>query len=470
MSLSADRHLSQKIVDQKESFEGLLKFALDASAEYVQGLDQRRVVPDQAQLDSLQDLWEELPKEPTEPELTLSVLKEKVASATVATTGGRYFGFVVGGALPVAVAANWMATAWDQNAGSWVLAPSVIELEAIAAKWMLEILDLPRDAAVGFVTGSTMGTFSAVAAARSALLNRLGYNVKQKGMAGSPPLRIVTSEETHPTNLTALGYAGFGADQIEYCPADSQGRLIPSRLPKLDKQTVVILQAGNINSGNFDPFVEVCEQASKAGAWVHVDGAFGLWARATESKKHFTEGIDLADSWSVDGHKWLNLPQDSAVYVCRDASAVADVFATDATYLMRDHRRQPNNLVPELSRRARGVEFWAALKTLGRSGVASLVDRCCNHTMKMSEGLKSIGYQVLNEVVLNQIVFRCGDSKRTRSALQFMQESGKVWLGPTTWKSQVAMRISISSWATTEDDLQIALKVMQDAFEFSNSV
>lgn len=457
------------IANQNVAARDLMKLAYEASIEYVRDLDKRRVVPNESQLASLSSLWEELPEESSPPETALAQLGSTVASGTVASTGGRYFGFVVGGAFPVAIAANWMATAWDQNAGSWILAPSVIELESIAAGWLLEILDLPRDAAVGFVTGSTTGTFSAIAAARSALLNRMGYNVKQKGLSGAPRLRVVMSEEIHPTNVAALGYAGIGQDQIEYCPADQQGQLIVDRMPRLDAQTIVILQAGNINSGGFDPFTKTCELAAKAGAWVHVDGAFGLWARASEAKKHLTQGLEFADSWAVDGHKWLNLPQDSAVYVCRDQEAVADVFATNATYLMRDHRRQPNNFVPELSRRARGVEFWAVLKSLGRKGVSELVDRCCDHARELAAGLKLIGYDVLNDVVLNQVVFSCQNESTTKLALKFIQESGTIWLGPTTWKAQLAMRISVSSWATTENDVAIALQVLREAFEFAES-
>ena len=458
-----DQPLPLTGLEQHHSAVQLLRLAFAASQEYVAGASERRVVPTEEQIRALTSLWESLPEESTDPEATLRVLRETVAPATVATTGGRFFGFVVGGALPVAIAANWMASAWDQNAGSWILAPSVIELEAIAAKWMLEILDLPRDAAVGFVTGSTMGTFSAIAAARSSLLNRLGYDVKQRGLAGAPRLRIVMSDEIHPTNVAVLGYAGIGVDQIERCPTDDQGRLVVEQMPVLDDRTIVILQAGNINSGAFDPFRQVCEIASSAGAWVHVDGAFGLWARASETRKHLTEGLELADSWAVDGHKWLNLPQDSAVYACRDHEAVADVFATHATYLMRDHRRQPSNFVPELSRRARGVEFWAALKTLGRAGVNALVDQCCDRARAIADGLSAMGYDVLNDVVLNQVVFACESEEQTKRALDFIQKSGKIWLGPTTWRSRSAMRISVSSWATTQNDVCIALEVLQQA-------
>jgi glutamate/tyrosine decarboxylase-like PLP-dependent enzyme len=385
--------------------------------------------------------------------------------ATVATTGGRFFGFVVGGALPVTVAASWLASAWDQNAGTWILAPAAAELEVAAAEWLLDIFDLPRDATVGFVTGSTMGAFAAVAAARSALLRRAGWEVKRRGLNGAPPLRIVTSAELHPTNLAALGYAGFGLDAVERVPVDDQGRLVAAEMPMLDDRTIVILQAGNINSGAFDPFYDVIDRAQAAGAWVHVDGAFGLWARASAAQRGLAAGLERADSWSVDGHKWLNLPQDSAVYICRDSEAVDDVFGVSATYLVKDAtpRRQPNTLTPELSRRARGVEFWAALAHLGRSGVENLVDRCCAHARRFAEGLAAAGYEVMNDVVLNQVVFAAEDEATTRTALTRIQASGVTWLGPTTWRGRFAMRISVSSWATTAEDVERSLAVMVNA-------
>ena len=257
---------------------------------------------------------------------------------------------------------------------------------------------------------------------------------------------------------------GIGTDQIETCPVDGQGRIIPDQMPPLDPLTIVMLQAGNINSGSFDDFKAVCETARAAGAWVHVDGAFGLWARTSKAKAPLTEGIELADSWSVDGHKWPNLTQDSAVYFCRDTDAVHDVFGVNATYLMKDANRQPNNYTPELSRRARGIEFWAVLKTLGADGVASIVDRCCAHAQRFAEGLGSAGYAVLNDIVLNQVVFVGDDEAHTRRALKYIQDSGRLWLGPTTWKDQYAMRISVSSAATTDDDVEECLRIMTEGY------
>lgn len=443
--------------------DSLLRRAHDAAARYARTIDDRGVAPSAAALAGLAELREPLPELPTTGGDVLDLLDRVGSPATMATTGGRFFGFVVGGALPVAVAANWLATAWDQNAGNWILSPIAADLEDVAASWLLEVLDLPRDAVVGFVTGSTMGTFSAFAAARSALLRRAGYDVKRKGLNGAPRLRIVTSAELHPTNLAALGYAGFGLDTVERCATDENGRIILDSVPELDERTIVVLQAGNINSGASDPFEAICRKARAAGAWVHVDGAFGLWARASRATRHLTQGVELADSWSVDGHKWLNLPQDSAVYICRDAQAVNDVFGVDATYLIRDEHRQPNTFTPELSRRARGVEFWAALKHLGRSGVEDLIDRSVRHAHRFADGLRRAGYTVLNDVELNQVVFVAEDEAATRAALAHIQASGTTWLGPTTWRGRFAMRISVSSWATTDDDVERSLAVIADA-------
>ena len=440
-----------------------LDAAHEAAVRYLDDVETRAPMPTDAAIAGLDGFREPLPDGPTAAAEVVRQLDALGSPATVATTGGRFFGFVVGGALPVTVAANWLATAWDQNAGTWVLSPVAAELEEVAAGWLLDIFDLPRDAAVGFVTGSTMGTFSAIAAARSALLRRAGHDVKRHGLGGAPRIRIVASADVHPTNLAALGYAGFGLDDVETCAVDDQGRIVADAMPSLDARTLVLLQAGNINSGASDPFVAICAKARAAGAWVHVDGAFGLWARASRRLRSLVNGVELADSWSVDGHKWLNLPQDSAVYICRDKGAVHDVFGVNATYLVRDPRRQPNTFTPELSRRARAVEFWAALKALGRSGVEALLDRSCAHATRFAAGLTEAGYEVLNDVVLNQVVFACEDEARTRAALANIQASGVCWLGPTHWRGRLAMRISVSSWATTAADVELSLAAMARA-------
>ncbi|MCC3859884.1 pyridoxal phosphate-dependent decarboxylase family protein [Pseudemcibacter aquimaris] len=439
--------------------------AYQASYEYLKELNERDIMPTDAAIASLKSLHIPMPDDGQNDVDVINELHEIGSPNTVASTGGRYFGFVVGGALPVTMAAHWLSTVWDQNAGTWILSPIAGELEDVAGKWMLDLLDLPRDAVFGFVTGATMATFSSIAAARSALLKRKGFDVKKSGLFNAPKIRIIMSEEIHPTNIAAFGYAGFGLDQIEYVPVDEEGRIIVDEMPELDDLSIVILQAGNINSGSFDDFDAVTRIANDAGAWVHVDGAFGLWARASAEKKHLTHGIEKADSWSVDGHKWLNLPQDSAIYFCRDGDAVNDVFGVTATYLMRDQNRQGNNYTPELSRRARGVEFWAALKSLGAKGVAEIVDRSCYHAVTFTIGLKEMGFTVMNDVVLNQVVFAVDDQEKTKAILEHVQNSGVVWLGPTTWKDKYAMRISVSSAATTDIDVRKSLKVFERAYQ-----
>lgn len=454
---------------ERNRTEEVFDTAYSASRRYTHSLNDRPVMPTQDAMERLASLQEPMPHTGADPADVIKLLDDIGSPATVATTSGRFFGFVVGGALPVSIAANWLASAWDQNAGTWILSPISGDLEIIAGAWLLDLLDLPRDAVFGFVTGATMATFSSIAAARSSLLKRQGFDVKQTGLAGTPPLRVVMSEEIHPTNIAALHYAGIGHDQIEQCPTDEQGRIIVEQMPSLDANTLVLLQAGNINSGSFDDFNTICDMANAVGAWVHVDGAFGLWARASKEKSYLTEGIELADSWSVDGHKWLNLTHDSAVYFCRDREAVNDVFGVSATYLVNNEKRQPNHFTPELSRRARGVEFWAALKSLGSEGVASIIDQSCKHAQSFAEGLDDAGFDVLNDVVLNQVVFAAGDETQTRAVLERIQASGRIWLGPTTWKERYAMRISVSSAETTHADVVEALSIMQHALEAERS-
>ncbi len=452
------------MTDLNKLFEQTKNIAL----EYLETLPERPVMPDATAISGLEYFKETMPEKGAAPHEVIDTLHRYGSPATVATQGGRFYGFVQGSSLPVSVAANWLATTWDQNAGPWILSPIAAELESVASDWLLDIFDLPREATVGFVTGATMAEFSAFAAARSALLKRAGYDVKKSGLRNAPKIRIVASAEIHPTNIGALGYVGFGSDEIEYCPVDNEGRIIPEKMPALDDKTLLILQAGNINSGAFDPYEEICAISRKAGAWVHIDGAFGLWARTSPKLRHMTSGIEQADSWSTDGHKWLNIPQDSAVYICRDASAIEDVFGVSAPYLVRDERRQPNNLTPELSRRARGVEIWAALKFLGRSGVAEQIERCCRHATRFGAALTASGYDVLNDVVLNQVAFACKDEATTRAVLKTLQNSGVFWLGPTVWKGRFAMRISVSSWATTDADVTRCIEIFRDTLQQHN--
>jgi glutamate/tyrosine decarboxylase-like PLP-dependent enzyme len=435
----------------------LLAKTFDHAAEYLEAVPARTPFPSRQALEGLREFDEPWPKTGANAEAVIEQLERLGAPATVTTTGGRYFGFVMGGCLPVALAANWLAGAWDQNAGGWVMSPLGAAVEDVAAKWLLEALDLPRESAVGFVTGATMANFSALAAARCALLKRAGWNFRKDGAARAPALRVLASEQQHPAVYKALAMLGIGSAEVLRIPVDAQGRILPAQLTALDARTLLLTQAGNVNSGSCDPFVEICGRARAAGAWVHVDGAFGLWARASSSKRSLAEGVQLADSWAVDAHKWLNVPYDSAMFVCRDATSVQDMFGVDAPYLERGAKREGSNFTPEISRRARGIEVWAVMKFLGRDRLEALIDRCCAHALRFAQGLECAGFEILNDVVLNQVVAARGGEDEMRRLVQRIQDGGTCWVGPTFWRGRHAMRISVSSWATTETDVEKSL-------------
>jgi glutamate/tyrosine decarboxylase-like PLP-dependent enzyme len=437
----------------------LLDVARRAS-QYVEGVGARRVSPSPEALDDLKRLDLPLQDLPMEPSDVLAELDEIGSPATVASTGGRYFGFVVGGCLPAAMAANMLAAAWDQNAAVRVLSPVGAHLEDVCRKWLISVLGLPKSSGVGFVTGATMANFSGLAAARRAVLAREGWDVEGRGLFGAPPITVIVGEEAHVSVLKALGLLGLGRERTVRVPVDDQGRMRPETLPRLSGPTIVCIQAGNVNTGAFDPAKEICDAAKDSGAWVHVDGAFGLWSLASPVLAHLARGVEQADSWAMDGHKWLNVPQDSGIVFVRDPEHLRGAMAAGAAYLIEGEGREPTHYVPESSRRARGMEIWAALRSLGRQGVAELVERCCQHAARFAEELSAAGYDVLNEVVLNQVLVSFGSPDVTRRVIQRLQEDGTCWCGGTEWQGQVAMRISISSWATTAEDVQRSLDTM----------
>ena len=372
--------------------------------------------------------------------------------------GPRFFGFVIGGALPVTVAANWLATAWDQNAAIYRVTPAIAELEQTALRWLLDVLGLPARSGGAFVTGATVANFTALAAARHAVLERAGWNVEADGLFGAPPITVVVSDEAHPSLIKSLGLLGLGRSRVTRVPVDAQGRMRAESMPALAGPTIVCVQAGNVNSGSFDPVAQVCEMARATNAWVHVDGAFGLWAAATPARRHLAEGVSMADSWATDAHKWLNVPYDSGVAFVRDADALQAAMAITAAYLpTATPFRNPADFTPELSRRARGVEVWAALRQLGRAGVAELIDRCCRHATRFAGGFAAAGFEVLNDVVLNQVVVTFGDTATTQRVIAAVQADGTCWCGVTEWQGRIAMRVSVSSWATTEADVEQSL-------------
>ena len=433
----------------------LIEDAARRGRRYLRELGDRPVGPSPQALAALDELDAPLPDEPSSPAQALELLDRLGSPATVATAGPRFFGFVIGGVLPAALAANWLAGAWDQNAFSRVASPAGVAFENAAARWVLEALGLAPECAVSFVTGASMANFTGLAAARRAVLAAQGWDVEADGLSGAPPVQVIVGEEAHPTVIKALGLLGLGRARIEKVPVDGQGRLRADRLPQIKPPAIVCLQAGNVNTGAFDPFGPVCEAAHAAGAWVHVDGAFGLWAAASPKLKHLSQGVDQADSWATDGHKWLNVPYDSGLAIVRRPRFVAEATSVSASYLP-EHERY----TPEASRRARGVEVWAALKSLGRQGLADLVERTCRLASRFAQGFERSGYQVLNDVVLNQVLVSFGDDETTKAVIAGVQEDGICWCGGAVWQGKAAMRISVSSWATTDQDVDRSLEAM----------
>jgi len=435
----------------------LLGSAARRAVAYLQSVGGRRVAPDAAAVRELEQLTGDLPGQAAEPFELMEILDRIGSPATVATAGGRYFGFVIGGALPSAVAAAWLVSAWDQNGSLRVMSPVSAALEDTALGWVRDLLRLPAECGGALVTGATMANFTGLAAARHELLERAGWDVESDGLSGAPPLTVVVGDEMHVALTKALGMLGLGRKRVVRVPVDGQGRMRPGELPPLDRRTLVCIQAGNVNTGAFDPAREICARAGDAGAWVHVDGAFGLWAAASPKYRHLTDGFELADSWATDAHKWPNVGYDCGIALVRHPSALRAAMAVGAAYLAPGDRREPSHYTPEMSRRARGVELWAALRSLGRNGLAELVDRTCGYAQRFAEGLREAGYEILNDVAINQVLASFGSAEVTRSVIERVQREGTCWCGGTEWQGRVAMRISVSSWATTAEDVEASL-------------
>jgi glutamate/tyrosine decarboxylase-like PLP-dependent enzyme len=439
----------------------ILEDAARRARAYLDGLNCRAVAPAPHAVAALRQLDEALPTGPSAAGATLALLDRVVSPATLASAGPRFFGFVIGGALPEALAANWLAGAWDQNAGLYASMPGVSHLESVALRWLIELFQLPASAGGAFVTGATVANFTALAAARNAVLARVGWNVEAGGLFGAPPITVMTGAEAHPTLLKSLGMLGLGRARIVRLPVDAAGRMRADALPAIKGPTILCLQAGNINTGAFDPFEALIPPARAAGAWVHVDGAFGLWAKAAPGLQPLARGLEAADSWATDAHKWLNVPYDSGLAFVRDANALKAAMAITADYLPTDSaERNPSDFTPELSRRARGVEVWAALRALGRAGLAELFERNCRQARRFAHGLAQAGFEVLNEVVLNQVLVAFGEPEKTRRIVAAIQRDGTCWCGATVWQGRTAMRISVCSWATTDADVEQSLAAM----------
>ena len=441
----------------KQETSALLQRATDLARNYLESIPGRRVVPSRTALAALQKLHEPFPDSSCDAGQVLEILSELGSPATVANAGGRYFGFVTGATLPVSLAANWLAGAWDQNAGLRVMSPIAAELEEVALAWICEALGLPKDCGGGLVTGATMANFTALAAARYALLERQGWNVVEDGLFDAPPIDVVVGAEVHATISKALNMLGLGSKRVISVEVDEQGRIRAEKLPRLSRNSIICIQAGNVNTGAFDPAAAICSRAHDQGAWVHVDGAFGFWVGISPKYQHLWSGFEMADSWATDAHKWPNVSYDCGLAIVKDAEALRASMGISAAYLHPGSRREPMHHVPESSRRARGVELWAVLKCLGRSGLAGLVERTCAHAQRFAAGLRAAGFQVLNDVVINQVLVSFGEPAKTLEVIQRIQEEGTCWCGGTVWQGQTAMRISVSSWATTDIDVDESL-------------
>ena len=447
----------------------LLYRVAEIAAEHLGGLDERPVNASATTEELRAALGGPLPDAGERPEAVIEQLAAGAAPGLVASPGPRYFGFVTGGSLPAALAADWLTSAWDQNTMLYVMSPAAAVVEETVAAWVLDLLDLPRHSGVGMVGGATMASFTALLAAREEVLRRAGHDIEEEGLAGTPPIRVIVGEHVHASLRFGLRMAGFGRAQIETVAADDQGRMLPGALAAVlsegpDAPTIVNAQAGEVNSGAFDPLEQVVEIAHAHDAWCHVDGAFGLWARAAPSLAHLAAGAERADSWGVDAHKWLNVPYDGAFVIVADADAHRRAMAVTAAYLQQGvgDERTNSDWAPDSSRRARAFASWAALRSLGRSGVAELVERNCALARRAAELLSAApGVEVLNDVVLNQVLMRFGDDDAvTDRVIAGVQEDGTCWLGGTVWKGRRAMRLSVSNWSTTEADIERSVEAI----------
>jgi glutamate/tyrosine decarboxylase-like PLP-dependent enzyme len=445
-------------------FRELLRRTAEIAADYVESLDERPVFPDVTPEQLREVLGGPLPEEPLDPAQVVVELAEHAEPGVVATGSGRYFGFVIGGGLPAALAADWLTSAWDQNAGLYAGGPSASIVEQVTRDWLLELLGLPGEASIGFVTGTQVAHVTGLAAARWHVLDDAGWDVGREGLAGGPRVRVLVGEKRHVTVDRALRLLGLGTP--ETVAADDQGRMrvdaLADALEGASGPTIVCAQAGEVNTGAFDPLPEIAAACRDARAWLHVDGAFGIWAAVSPRFRQLVAGVELADSWTTDAHKWLNVPYDSGIVMCAHPESHRNAMTVSASYLIMDEGtrrvRDEMDWVPEFSRRARGFAVYAALRSLGRRGVLDLVERCCDAAARFAGRIAELdGVEVLNEVVLNQVLFRFESDERTDEVLRQVQESGRVWLSGTTWDGRKAIRVSVSNWQTGDEEIDLAV-------------
>jgi len=435
----------------------LLELTAAIAADFYETLPERPVFPRGTHDELHAALGGPLPAGPTPARNVVADLAAAVDTGLVAEPSGRYFGFVIGGSTPASLAADWLASAWDQNAVLYVASPAASVVEEVAGAWLLELLGLPADASIGFVTGAQMANFTALAAARHHVLAAVGWDVEQDGLTGAPKIDVIVGAHRHGTLDRALRMLGLGTPR-HVIPTDDEGRMLAEHLHLSDAPTIVCAQAGEVNTGASDPFHAIADACDAApNAWLHVDGAFGLWANASPSLCAYVDGVERADSWSTDAHKWLNVPYDSGVVVTRHPESHSAAFSLRAAYLVASDTRDALDWNPESSRRARGFPVYAAIRALGREGVADLIERCCAHARAFADGLRGLGAEILNDVELNQVLFCFDSDERTEAILRGVQESGEAWMGGTTWNGRSAIRISVSNWQTTSEDVERTL-------------
>jgi glutamate/tyrosine decarboxylase-like PLP-dependent enzyme len=448
----------------------LLELAAAIAADYLESLEQRPVFPQVTPEELAARLGGPLPEAPVDPRKVVTELAAAAEPGIVAMGSGRYFGFVIGGALPASLAADWLASAWDQNAGLYVGGPSASIVEQVVREWLVDLLGLPTGSSIGLVTGTQMAHVTGLAAARFHVLSAAGWDVGRDGLQGGPRVRVLVGAKRHVTVDRALRLLGLGAPNV--VDADDQGRMratvLRDSLAAGDEPTIVCAQAGEVNTGAFDPLPDIADACEAAGAWLHVDGAFGMWAAVSPQFRHLVAGLDRADSWTTDAHKWLNVPYDSGIVLCAHPESHRAAMTVHADYLVQDGGQQrvrdQLDWVPEFSRRARGFAVYAALRSLGRSGLAELVERCCAAAARFERGIRKLpGVEVLNDVVLNQVLFCFEDDRRTDAVLERVQSSGRVWASATVWNGRRAIRLSVSNWQTDEDEIELALDAFREA-------
>jgi glutamate/tyrosine decarboxylase-like PLP-dependent enzyme len=446
-------------MEQKE----LLEQVKDYSFDYIDNALDRHVFPDIENLERLKQFEEPLPISIGNPKEILEKLNFLGAGATVSQIGGRYFGFVNGGVIPIALSARWLSDVWDQNSALYVISPLASKLEEVCESWLRELFGFSNSVVAGFVSGSSLAIFCGIAAGRYRIFKNLGWDINRQGFYGAPKIRIVAGRQAHGTVVKAIALLGFGIDSIEWVDTDHQGRILSSKLPVLDESTILILQAGNVCSSTFDDFDYICSKANSANSWVHIDGAFGLWARASQKLRHLTKGIEKANSFSLDCHKTLNIPYDNGIVLCNDKEALTHALHASGSYIVHSENRDGMFYTPEMSRRARGIELWAAMKYLGREGIDELVYGLHQRALQISKELMFEGFEILNDVVFNQVLVACESDELTNQTMKNIQNSGECWVGGANWNGKAVIRISVCSWATTKDDISRSVKAFVTA-------